>query len=808
MRLLHSLLLVALPCSMQAQVLLSGVVRDARTRAPLAFVHVLEEGQREGATTDIDGRFTIRVTHLPTVLRFSYVGYAPLRLTVEEAGNLNVTMEPTAVQLGTAEVRPGDNPAHRIIRRVQAARRSNDGMRYRAHRYQSYGKTVFTAALDSALLNDPEKLAALDSNDREAVDFLERQHLLLIESATKKSFIPPADEKEEVLAMRVSGLKDPSLLALAASSKGFSLYEAQIVLNERSYLGPVAPNSEKHYLFILEDTLYQGRDSVYVISYRPRSGTKFDGLKGILHIHTDGYALESGIAEPVEQTGGTSMKVQQRFERIAAGEARYWFPTQLNTFLYFDFVQVQIWRLMGISRTYLRHIELDVPIARKEVRGPEFVAERLDMRRDEAYWNNLRTDTLDARDMRTYEMIDSLGEAHHFDRKAKVVGALFDGRWPIGPIDLLLERIASYDNYQGLRLGLGAATNDRVSRYSSVGGYFGYGFRDKKWKYGGDLTLKPWRSHGPALTLFYRNDVEEMGGMLFRGVSREFRTDELFRLLYVDRMDRVERIGAEVLMRRGGLKLWLGTQQELRINDIGYRFVESVEPGVTLYSNSFRTGALTLSARYAFREPVARLDDRELDLGTTWPVLHAGVWRAVDGLWGGELDSWRAYVMVEKKHRIRLFGDFTWRILGGLSDASAPYPFLFNLRGTNGGALPLSVNGSFETMRPNEFLADRTTALFLRHDFGNLLFKGRKFRPRPSVVFNAGWGELQQPGNHEGLSFASADQGYFEAGLRIDALLRSGVTAFGVGAFHRIGAYATGNSKDDLAVKLALSFTF
>ena len=41
----------------------------------------------------------------------------------------------------------------------------------------------------------------------EAVDWLDRQHLLMIESATAKSLIPPAAEKEEVRAMRVSGLK-------------------------------------------------------------------------------------------------------------------------------------------------------------------------------------------------------------------------------------------------------------------------------------------------------------------------------------------------------------------------------------------------------------------------------------------------------------------------------------------------------------------------------------------------------------------------------------------------------------------------
>src|SRR5690606_22249493 len=156
-------------------------------------------------------------------------------------------------ELQTVEVLPGENPAHRIINNVRENRKQNDGMHERSHRYRSYSKTIFTAALDSAILNDPEKLAALDTNDREAVDWLDRQHLLMMESATAKSFIPPAAEKEEVLAMRVSGLKDPSLLALAASTKTFSVYAPQIDLYEKSYLGPIGPGSTDRYLFLLQD---------------------------------------------------------------------------------------------------------------------------------------------------------------------------------------------------------------------------------------------------------------------------------------------------------------------------------------------------------------------------------------------------------------------------------------------------------------------------------------------------------------------------------------------------------------------------
>jgi hypothetical protein len=143
-----------------AQATLQGRVVDDKTSEPLAFVHIVPEGQREGGTSDIDGRFSISVNAPQVLLRFSYVGYKPTEVVVKEGTAVVVRMERATFELRAVEILPGENPAHRIIKQVYANRKANDGLRNRAHRYTSYSKTVFTAALDSAVMNDPEKLAA------------------------------------------------------------------------------------------------------------------------------------------------------------------------------------------------------------------------------------------------------------------------------------------------------------------------------------------------------------------------------------------------------------------------------------------------------------------------------------------------------------------------------------------------------------------------------------------------------------------------------------------------------------------------
>lgn len=807
MRHLLLLVLLFLSLGLRAQSTVTGRVVDSSSKEPLAFVPVLVAGTREGATTDIDGRFTLRVPQLPVKLRFSYVGYVPLELDVNGTDPLIVPLVEAVAELKALEVLPTENPAHRIIKRAIANRKQNDGMRERAHRYSSYSKTIFTVELDSALRTDSTRIAQLDSNDREGIAFIESQHLFLMESATRKSFIPPAAEKEEVLAMRVSGLKDPSFLALAAQTKTFSIYGPQVSISQKNYLGPLAPGSTSKYLFLLEDTLYKGADSVYVISYKPRSRTKFDGLKGLLYINTDGYAVQNVTAEAAERDENFSIRFQQLHEKV---DGRAWFPTQLNAFIYLDNVSTGIGKPYGVSRTYLKEIEVDVDVARKEVRGPELVMDRMSTRQTEDYWNALRTDSLDSRDLKTYHVIDSMGAEIDLDRKVKWFTALTTGRLPLGPVDLLLDKLVRYNGYEGLRLGAGLATNDRLSRYGSLGGYFGYGFKDTNWKYGGFLTIKPWYGRDIALKLFHENDVVESGGVSFEGPKRWI-TTESTRLLYVNRMDRSERTGAQFSFRAGSsFKFWLGTERELRINDLGYQYAAPQAEGVTVLRNSFLTGGATFGMRFAFRERLARLPDREVALGTKWPVLSVSAFRSFEGLWEGELETWRVNASIDKTFHLRLVGDLSIRLMGGIADPDAPYTYLYNLRGTNGGglkedpALLLAADNTFQTMVANEFLADRYAALHLKHSFGTLLVKGKHFKPRPGIVYNAGIGALDRPENHRSLSFTALDEPFLEGGVVVDNLFQG----IGVGAYYRHGPLALPTSSDNLVFKLTSTFVF
>ncbi len=282
--------------------------------------------------------------------------------------------------------------------------------------------------------------------------------------------------------------------------------------------------------------------------------------------------------------------------------------------------------------------------------------------------------------------------------------------------------------------------------------------------------------------------------------------NETYRLVFVDRMDEMEQAGAELSFRvNSSLRMWLGTERSDRRNLIGYQYAQAVDDDVTLLTDRFVTGSVSMGLRFAFREQVARLPGRQFGLGTRWPVLYVQAMHAVQGLWEGELELWRVNMMLEKTFRMPLLGDLSLRTTAGLADPTAPYPFLYNLRGTFDRSIPLATPFTFETMRPNEFVADRYVSLNLRHSFGNLLFKGKKFRPIPVLVANAVWAGLDAPERHRGYTISALDDGYYEAGLQLDNLLRSSFVGIGFGAFYRMGPNSLLEAWDNLALKLSLS---
>ncbi len=806
---LRNFILIFLLCLSQhlsAQYSVQGKVLDSKSKNPLAFVTLLVEGQRSGSYTDIDGKFVLLSSSPIEKIRLSYVGYETVILEIDNDDELEIFLEATPFQLKEAVVIDKENPAHRIIREVINRKDEHDPEKGSSFSYESYNKLIFTADIDSALLNHPERINELDSSDQDALNFFNKQHLFMMESVTERKFMPPDRNNEVVKATRVSGLKHPDFAVLGTQLQSFSFYKEEIAVLDEKYLSPVAKGAINKYVYTLEDTTYQERDTVFIISYQPASKKNFKGLKGTLYINSKGYAIQNVIAEPFEKTeDGLDIRIQQQYEWI---DEKKWFPTQLNSTLYFNMISLDNYRMIGIGRSYLKNIVIDAAVTRKDFNHVTLKLEKMATKQPDSYWNQFRIDSLDQKELRTYEYIDSIGDAENLDLKLKTLQTLITGRIPIGAFNLDVSKMLAFNRYEGLRLGLGIETGDKISEKLRLGVYGAYGFKDKELKYGSSLRYSIEKKREVYAELKAEHDVVEFGGQDFSERIGLFDPSGYFRL-YVNRMEIYDAGEFGLGFRALGFSTWrFSARRERRQAFDGYLFSTPANEFVTIQDELYDLFTLRADLRIALGEKFIETMTRQVSLGSKYPVLNLQFRKGFDDLLDGAFDFYRMDALLSHSIDLKNVGTFSFKVRGAYISEALPASMLINPRSTNNGLFGVFSPYAFEAMRINEFLANRFVGVHLRHNFRRLLLRGKHFAPEFVLVHNAGIGDLSSADRHENVEFKIPNKAYLESGLQIDNLFLSGFSGFGIGAFYRYGPWGNPEFKDNIAIKLTLKTSF
>jgi hypothetical protein len=266
-------------------------------------------------------------------------------------------------------------------------------------------------------------------------------------------------------------------------------------------------------------------------------------VEGHLYINTNGFAVEKVIAEPYNDTTGLRVKIVQEYE---FSDNKKWFPTKLNTEVDFGTEMasgVKKSTIIGTGQTYISDIEINPENLPKSFNDniSLYTAEDANAQ-NENQWDSLRRYDITDKELRTYDMIDSLSEAHSFDKKLKFLNQLTEGKLPIGNYALDLTRLLSFNYYERYRFGLGLENSQKLMKNIVVGGYFGWGTGDKEWKYGAYSTFHLSRKRGMKIELKYQQDIYERGGHNFMGSKFSLENSNALRFLFISSMDR-QRLG-------------------------------------------------------------------------------------------------------------------------------------------------------------------------------------------------------------------------------------------------------------------------
>jgi hypothetical protein len=782
-----------------SQSYIKGKVIDHKTKKALAFVNIIfNDNPYFGTTSDIDGKFSFNSAVKTEKLTCSYIGYEKQNLdltSIETKKQLIIKLHSSQQILQEVIVKAGENPANRIIRKVIENKDLNNPEKIASFKYISYNKEIYDIVPNDTVANDSLRI--------KLETFLKGGHMLFSESVTERKFIKPDINEEVVIATKVSGFKNPSFASIGTEMQPFSFYKDIITILDINYLNPIAKGSLKKYIFIIEDTLFHKNDSTYIISFKPKEKKNIEALTGLLYINTNKYAIENVIAEPFEK-GLIDIKIQQKYSLT---DNKQWFPSQLNFELILrnDPSKRMVTTVNG--KTYIEQVELLPELKSSDFNIDAVSIHKLANDRDSLFWVQHRTESLNTAEKITYRVIDSLGKRHKFDAALLIAEKLAQNKIPVKFMDIDITKSLIYNQFEGMRLGLGAYTNDKVLKNLSVGGFFGYGLKDRQWKYGGEFVLKLNRDKEIEIKGKHQQNLAESGALTLNTINAVNVFDT--RNYFASQMDKIKKNSISIGFRTLKYAKFNFELNHTKVSpQYDYQFQLDELQTITNYTNS----DICIKLKFAYKERFVNSLKQRMSMGTKYPVLFLSYTKGIKGLHNSEFNFSKVEARIEQSFLSRNFGRTSFRIDGGFIDKALPYGLLFTGEGSFDKNLPLFLKNYFQTVRPYEFLSDKFINLHFSHNFRSLLFKHGKFQPHISIHNNIGWGKLSHPEYHKRIEFKTKEKGLFETGIQIDNIIKVNYLnlayiGLGAGAYCRYGPYAHTNLKDNMTLKFSLTFS-
>lgn len=750
---------------------IKGIVTDEVSKERLAFVNIIiNDNGTLGTTTDIDGYFSIKSKNKINSLTFSFVGYEKKKIEISNEEEIFVSLKPQFIELSEVVIDATKNPANRIIDSVLKYREHNNPKSLDSYYYKIYDNMTFT--IDTVNLNDDELLKEFKNND-----------LMAMETVSEQFYKKPNKNKKNILANKISGLKDSRFVYILENIQSIGFQEDFISIDNKKYINPISRGSKNKYIFVLEESIKNdSNDSIFIISFKPYKNSNFNGLSGSMTINSDSWAIQNIKAEPSEENAVFNISIQQLYEK----ENGVWFPKQLNTNIIFPFPDGN---LLGIGKSYISEIEINKDIDNKIFDNADYSFDENVNNPDDvikAYrYEAISGERLEA----TYKYVDSVFNYNNInlDKITKTLSSLMNSEVAIGFVNLNINNIIDYNIGNGFMIGLDLSTNKKISKIFSLGGFGNYWTKANEFNYGGNLNFKLLASKNMRLNLSAEHKFERLGQYGF-SEKNNILDESAYKHFFV---------------KATSLNNIISAEYSTFINKNLKGFLK-FQAGDKIYGKTYRLSSLDFKLKISFKEKYVRNADGLRAKNLSNPTVWLSYQKNLKGVFNSEYNFDKIQFDFEGYKDFRYFGRSHVKLQAGYISGLSPVTELFNIEGTTIDKFNIYCTETFNTMRPDEFFCDKFAALYLSHRFSNFLRSNRKIKPDLMLVTNIAWGELNRNNHDTGINDIS--KGYYESGLIIDRLLDIIYCNYGLGFFYRYGPYSFDNVWDNFAFKLNISF--
>jgi hypothetical protein len=739
----------------QTPVTVKGKVSDGETGEALPYVNVIFTGTKIGTLTDFDGFFSITTAGPVDSLTVSYVGYTKLTKAVKPGiQTLNFAIFPNDAILASTVVRPGVNPALRIIKKAQKNKKDYNLDKLESFEYESYSRVQLAVDNISEQFKKRKIFKAMeamfDTISSLSVDSAIPVLPVFVSETMSDYYFRklPRRTKEIIHATKVKGVGvgDDSYIAqvLGSTFQQYNFNENNLYILDKDFISPLSIQSISYYVFSLIDSVFLDGRKCFVILVNPKNKRDLV-FTGTIWVTDSTFALKQLSLEITKEANLNfieKMKIQQEMEEVEPGT---WIPRKTRVLIDISEVTSNTAGMIGLYYNSNKNFRVNTN------RDLKFFEEKIEIDPlaydfDDRHWDTIRHEKLDSGDVKIYKMVDSLKNQPLVKTYVDFVETMVEGYKSYGPIDYgPYSYIIGGNPLEGFKMRAGFRTNEIFSKDWVLKAYGAYGFGDKKWKYGATVEYVISRKKWTKVGAFIKNDVELLGL-----TDKDYGTAVLF--------DNFSTLGSNQLNRAkefslcGESEFMKGYIQKLYLNNktieydhygnFYFRYFDN--PENKIQSSSFINTTITLEGRFSYKELYVIRNKKRISMGNfKAPVITISYTHGFKGVFNGQFNYNKFGLLLWQFNSLGNWGTFEYNIRAGKTLGRVPYPLLDVLRGNQSY---FSTKGAYNLMNFYEFVTDQYISAHYEHQFNGLLLNRmpllKKWKWREFVNFKVVYGTL------------------------------------------------------------------
>ncbi len=716
-------------CSAQ-NTIVRGTIFDKVTNEVIAFAPVIFQNTTIGTVTDFNGDYTLSSSVATDSIVISNIGYKKSTVFIKKNSTqkINIALDPENYNLNEILIKPGRNPAFRILDNLIEHKNENKGNSQANYEREEYEKFKIYYSNYSKKFTERKQF----KNFKFMFDYADSskngkpQLPIFMSEIIKIKFIShlPELNKEIEIANKSTGETYENLTSIANHLvENINVYDNYYSILDKSFISPINDNYKLFYKYYLVDSLILDNKKSFKIRFESKWKEDFT-FSGEMNVQDSTWAITkiNLFTNPeINLNYVKYFEVKQEFEQVN----NKWTQKKLETYALISIVKGKQSDEFRIDRStsykYLASndpdkIHFDYLALTKSTEDDATL-------KSEEYWNAARHDSLTVKEKYNYFIADTLNYVPLVKKIKNIFIMVASGFVEVGKIRIgQIHTFYSFNPIELDRYKLGFKTNKHFSKKIQFEAYGAYGSSDKLVKYKGSILYVPIKDHNRlSMGLSYKNDLDQLGvstnQIQFDNILTSLtKTSEINRLTF----NKEAIVFIEKYWTNGfSNNLSFSTKEIQPLGDLSFEKLIDTAAFVRQIFNTISTTEVHLNTRISFQEKHITTEFKRKSRRTLYPIINLDITLGIKGLLNAQYDYQKIKLNIKGKRQLNPIGYTQYNLEVGKIFGNAPY-ILAEMH--PGNQTLIYDEQAFNLMKYFEFVSDEYIHLHLDHHFEGFFF--------------------------------------------------------------------------------------